>query len=94
MGYYVNHPAMPKELFLNMEGLELDYQPTWPPCDPSLALVCLVDNGPFTAALVVYGKGEFEEANRPSDPRPKRWFLLNRADAIKFSGIKADYFEY
>ena len=74
--------------------LELDYQPTWPPCDSNLALICLVDNGPFTAAMVVYNKGEFEEASRSSDPRPKRWFLLNRADAIKFSGIKADYFQY
>jgi hypothetical protein len=58
-----------------------------------LALICLIDNGPFKAAFVVC-IGEFEEANRPSDPRPKRWFLLNRADAIKFSGIKADYFQY
>jgi hypothetical protein len=39
-------------------------------------LVCVVQNGPFDAAAVVYNEREFAAFNNPSDYRPKTWITL------------------
>lgn len=40
--------------------------------------VCLVDNGPFTAAGICYDARELEAFTSPTDYRPKYWFLVDK----------------
>lgn len=75
MGNYVNPTNMPKETWLILNGEE-----TTEPCaiSESHLPVCLVDNGPFTAAGVGVDAREVEAFNQPGDFRPKRWFKVSR----------------
>ena len=67
MGYYINPPGETKEEWLNNHGLEVTGDDvTWGRL-PDMILVCLVDNGPFTAAGICYSEVEFDEFNA-SDP--------------------------
>lgn len=38
--------------------------------------VCLVDNGPFTAAGITYSEHEFNDFNNPHDHRSKEWYIV------------------
>lgn len=38
--------------------------------------MCLLNNGPFTAAAVAYNEGEWKELTREDDPRPRKWFII------------------
>lgn len=76
MGYYIDPEKESKENFLKTNGEEInwsvvkkfDYSQEKLP-------VCLVDNGAFTAAGIVYDRQEAEAFLNP-DGRPKRWFLV------------------
>lgn len=72
MGYYINVPEG-KEVFLHKHGQKVD-APATNVVDGKVA-VCLVDNGPFTAAAIAYSQEELEYFKKP-DPRPKEWFLV------------------
>lgn len=76
MGYYIDPPRQSKEEFLAIHGT-----PTGAvfPTDPELALVCLVDNGFFTAAAIMFAPREAAYFNDPTDPRPKKWFTVPKA---------------
>jgi len=77
MGFYINPPNESKEVFLRREG-RLEMDPKWP-VEKDHFLVCLVDNGPFTAAAIAYKESEFKEFfSNPDDLRPKRWFLVDQ----------------
>lgn len=39
-------------------------------------IVCLVDNGPFTAAGILYGELDREAFTSPTDPRPRAFFRV------------------
>lgn len=70
MGYYINPIDMSKEVWLS----------AYPEVDPYATgfvdgdelLVCLVDNGPFTAAAVAINNTEYECFMR-LDGRSKTW---------------------
>ena len=49
-------------------------------------LVCLVDNGPFTAAAVAINKTEYDCFMRP-DGRSKTWYRAPKQDLIKVGAI-------
>ena len=84
MGIYINPKEMKKEQWLEENGLPIpeewvseitseqfkkDFWPFLP--------VCLVDNGPFTAAGIGFS---FEETRRwfdPKDYRPKKFYIVN-----------------
>jgi len=83
MGYYVNPKDMEKEEWLAKHGQAI------PLCD-ALGLdfdeflpVCLVDNGPFTAAGIGFDKREAMDFARP-DGRPKTWYRVRRLDLEPF----------
>lgn len=73
MGYYINPKNESKEDFLMREGMRA--LPELPE-DKSLSLVCLVNNGFFTAAGVCYNQYELDAFNSDDDKRPKKWYYV------------------
>jgi hypothetical protein len=81
MGYYINPPDLTKEAWLQEYG-QVTTTPAWPaPVDT--VMVCLVDNGPFTAAAIAYCEEEFNEFSAPSDPRPRIWYYVPIDDIVR-----------
>jgi hypothetical protein len=79
MGIYINPPNISKEEFLIINGTPIP--PKAISFDSALNIlgklhVCLVDNGPFTAAAVAYCKDELSEF-LIQDGRDKSWFLVH-----------------
>lgn len=79
MGFYVNTEEG-KETFLKRVGERVNTPTTYDSIPATLAAVCLVDNGIFTAAGVVFSQDELDAFTFP-DPRPKTWYLVER-DAL------------
>ena len=84
MGFYVNPPYMSKEIWLEAYPV-VDPQATGFIAGDEL-LVCLVDNGPFTAAAVAINKTEYDCFMRP-DGRSKTWYRVPKQDLIKVGAI-------
>lgn len=77
MGEYLNPPEDKLQWLLrNATVVAEDQQQFVDPATEKVA-VCLVDNGAFTAAAVAYSEREFREFNRPTDIRPKLWFVVD-----------------
>lgn len=76
MGIYINPPDREKEAFLFEHGNPV-FEPSWPP-PADCVLVCLVDNGAFSAAGVAYNEREFQAFMSPdSGPqRPRLWYYV------------------
>lgn len=72
MGYYINPQSGTKEAWLNANGKKVG---AIPPIErtPNTHLVCLVDNGVFTAAGIAFDKGE-QAAFAGNDGRHKTWY--------------------
>lgn len=72
MGLYINPPDMTKEQWLDTfaEPLKLSHLREPQPWD--WLPICLIDNGPFTAAGIAFSASEFEAFRYP-DGRPKVW---------------------
>ena len=49
-------------------------------------LVCVVNNGPFEAAVYVFSEREFMDFNLPGDRRTKQWLIYEYAPIL--SGYK------
>jgi len=81
MGIYVNPINETKEDFLNREGTRLFEVPLFNEVPDGHVAVCLIDNGPFTAAGVCDSESELAEFSNP-DGRRKTWFIvrLSRLD--------------
>jgi hypothetical protein len=79
MGYYINPANETKEEFLAKYGTPLNIEDVVAFDFSSDRLpVCLLNNGPFTAAGIAYDPREAQEFLRP-DPRPRKWFSVSRA---------------
>lgn len=63
MGFYINPQNRTKEVWLEMFG-QVTETPVWPAPEGTIP-VCLVDNGPFTAAGIAYCEQEFYEFLAP-----------------------------
>jgi hypothetical protein len=76
MGAYVNHPKLQKEDWLLLHANAFGPNPPqWRNVPEGYLPVCLVDNGPFTAAGIAFSEDELEQFSEPSDSRPKTWYL-------------------
>lgn len=75
MGYYINPVDMSKEAWLDLYGERLDDPPETSTA-PGYHYVCVVDNGPFTAAGICYNDREQEAFSDPGDIRPKQWYSV------------------
>jgi hypothetical protein len=85
MGLYVNHnsagmllPANNKADYLLLDGGEEIPEPK----EFVQNLICVIENGPFDAALYCYKKSEMDIAKNPQDSRPKRWIIYPYAAEI------------
>lgn len=80
MGFYINpKDGSSKEDWLKKNGSLLVFGPSefsWKD-DVEFLPVCLVDNGPFTAAGIAFNEREFQAFNRPDD-RPKEWYKVKK----------------
>ena len=87
MGFYLNPEDCSKEQYLEEKGELLSEKvPNWNEIPKGKVVICLVDNGPFTAAAIMYSEGEFDVWKSPSDERPMEWYLLSEEDAKAVSG--------
>ena len=84
MGCYINPRGTPKEIWLQQNA----EQASGPkPITETHVPVCLVDNGPFTAAAVAFDARELNAFTQPNDFRPKRWFYVERAKVRTVSDL-------
>jgi len=79
MGYYINPEDMSKEEFLKLHGTPIRSVDVKSVPNDTLP-VCLVDNGLFTAAGIIYSSQEADEFLRV-DGRRKQWFSALRGQA-------------
>ena len=86
MGYYIDPEDMSKEEFLVRKGLILDEAPVVHEADDRTA-VCLINNGPFTAAGIMFSKNELAEFTNPKDYRPKQWYMVKNSDLAPFCSL-------
>jgi hypothetical protein len=54
--------------------------------DPTKAVICVVNNGPFEAAAFAYDMAEFREFTRPDETRPQTFVVMDREIAKRESG--------
>ncbi len=90
MGYYIE-VADNKGKARQLAGLYgagiMDAPPeTFKDVPEGLALICVVDNGPFEAAALCYDADEFAAFNDPHETRPRTWLLMDQAKAHQLAG--------
>lgn len=86
MGCYVNPPDTTKEAWLVAHGRLLVCAARSIDITNETLPVCLVDNGPFTAAGVCYNIAELEAFQYP-DGRPKKWYIVDRENLRTVSDL-------
>ena len=87
MGCYVNPTNESKESFLNREGKEVE-KPAYGEQAQDEQFVCLVDNGLFTAAAILYNEGEVDAFTRPEDRRKRKFYLVNTEKLFEVSPLQ------
>ena len=75
---YINPQFDSKETWLRSNGVRLEKQPLTVDFKADFLLVCLVSNGPFTAAGIVHEFRDFLTFTDPIDPRPKTWYAVKK----------------
>jgi hypothetical protein len=98
MGAYVNPSDQSKEEWLEENADKITKQEAKEISEnikySEEMAVCLVDNGPFTAAGICFEEREFEAFSRADDPRPKLWFRAKTEDLLKVSDELEKYMEH
>tara|TARA_Y100000310_G_scaffold128314_1_gene127494 strand:+ start:1790 stop:2080 length:291 start_codon:yes stop_codon:yes gene_type:complete len=96
MGYYINtetatsSTGKAKDLMDNHDAIMIsDPENFVAVVDHFHALVCVIGNGLFDAAALIYSQGEFEAFSDPNDHRPKVWLLMDREKAHKMAGYSS-----
>ena len=82
MGLYINPSHMSKEQWLIENGVLVMGVPEFNKT-ASYFPVCLVDNGPFTAAAIAFDEREMAAFNQPRDYRLKEWYLVQKDKLIE-----------
>ncbi len=81
MGFYIDGTTKDKINWLENNG-KLAYQDfcnLWHIRKENELPVCIVDNGHFTALVVIYSQDEYIRWCDPIDSRPKLWYLMPMA---------------
>lgn len=82
MGYYVNPRSGTKEQYLAQFGQPITEAEAGAHTAGDDVVVCLVNNGAFTAAGIAYDDRERDAWTKHPDQRVKRWYLVNRAKLV------------
>jgi hypothetical protein len=91
MGIYVQVPSIHYKANWLVEKAKAQRieQPTlYPEAPEGMTLVCVVENGPFDAAAIVYDKGEFLEFTRKSERRKRHWLWVPSAHHLVAEVLK------
>lgn len=90
MTQYLNPTSMTKEAFLAKYGTQIEEVAlkNFSPEDRSVnCVVVLVDNGAFSAAGIMDGERDLCDFTDPSDPRPRKFFLVKTAAINAMGGV-------
>ena len=90
MGYYIQGPLKGKATYIRAEygAYEISKPKSFAEVPAGKALICVADNGPFEAACYCYDEREFLAFNVPTDHRPKKWLIMDKADAQALTDCK------
>ena len=92
MGYYIEAPSNKGKaewLCSTHEGTLLQHAPSsLRELPEGKGLVCVVDNGPFEAAGFIFSDSELRVFSSPSNYRPKKWVVMDKAKAAELSGYR------
>jgi hypothetical protein len=88
MGYYINPKNGTKEQWLAEHGTPITPAVAKAHVTGDKVVVCLVDNGAFTAAGIGYDDTERNAFAQP-DSRPKLWYLVERGRLVQEGFLRA-----
>jgi hypothetical protein len=91
MGYYIqteSEKAKANQLVATRGATMLLSAPKWEDIPPDKALICVVDNGPFEAAGLVYSKNELEDFSETRTSRRRWWLYMDKPLAYKLANYK------
>lgn len=92
MGLYLNPSGESKEAFLAREGTPVSSPPPeFADVPADQVLVCLIDNGPFTAAGIADSDRERTRFLHGISGRPHMWFVVPKVkvnEAIGYAGVR------
>lgn len=90
MGFYIQGPAQCKAQYIVSEydGKIIPKPKNFEDIEENMALICIVDNGPFDAAGYCFSAREFDAFSGTADIRPKTWLVMDKKLAEKLSGYK------
>lgn len=89
MGYYIQtalHNNKALQIAHAYDGVIVEKPKRFADIPTGLALIAVVDNGPFEAAAFCYDEEEFRDFTDPSDERPKTYVVMKWDIACKLSG--------
>lgn len=92
MGYYLNPKAMSKKDWLDTYAVRINRAPPRQFRDEEHIVICLVDNGFFTAAGIAFSQAELE-AFTYEDGREKIWYTIPIKDLIAEDPLMAEVIE-
>ncbi len=83
MGYYVNPRSSTKEFWLKANAVQITEAEARQHAAGDNLVVCLVNNGVFTAAAIAIDDTIRNMFLEEDDVRPKKWFIADRALLIR-----------
>jgi hypothetical protein len=78
MGSYINPRNETKEQFLVKNGSKVSASFKYEDIPQDKMMVCLVNNGFFTAAGIMFDEREYDDFHVKGDTRPKDWYLVDK----------------
>ena len=92
MGYYIETPGQhfnKVETICKAYGAVVVEEPkSFSDVSDDTAIICVVRNQLFEAVGYCYSEREFEEFRDPTDPRFRKWLLMDKKKAEELSGFK------
>lgn len=94
MGFYINPLNESKQSFLDRVSTKIQQPLSYNDVSDDTAIICLVDNGVFSAAGIVFSERELKAFTyNVNDDRPKTWYIVPRNELYQVSEIRKTDFE-